>query len=122
MSRFGRTVSGPLGWIVHGRSGDKGSNCNLGLWVRHKDEWDWLWSLLSTSKLRDLLADEARKPSRIDRLELLNAFAVHFLLHDHLDRGASSTSSYDVLGKQLAEFTRARHVDLPIKFLNRGKI
>ncbi|KAK5702564.1 hypothetical protein LTR97_003509 [Elasticomyces elasticus] len=26
----GTTVKGPLGWIVHARSGDKGSNCNVG--------------------------------------------------------------------------------------------
>lgn len=51
---FGTTVRGPLGWIVHARSGDKGSNCNVGFWVRHKDEWEWLRSLLSvdTSTLR----------------------------------------------------------------------
>lgn len=122
MSRFGNTVRGPLGWIVHGRSGDKGSNANVGLWVRHRDEWDWLRTLLSVDKFKELLADEVRKPSKIDRFELPNAYAVHFLLHDHLDRGASSTSSYDVLGKQVAEFIRARWIDLPEKFLSRGKL
>ena len=55
---FGRTERGPLGWIVHARSGDKGSNCNVGFWVRHKDEWDWLRSLLSVDKIRELLAEE----------------------------------------------------------------
>lgn len=119
---FGRTVPGPLGWIVHGRSGDKGSNANVGLWVRYADEWDWLRTLLSTQKFKELLGEEAAKPSKIDRFELPNAYAVHFLLHDHLDRGASSTSSYDVLGKQVAEFIRARWVDLPTKFLSRGKL
>lgn len=55
---WGRTTRGPLGWIVHGRSGDKGSNCNVGLFVRHHDEWEWLRSLLSVEQMKKLLADE----------------------------------------------------------------
>lgn len=54
----GRTVRGPLGWIVHARSGDKGSNANVGFWVRHKDEWEWLQNLLSVDTIKKLLADE----------------------------------------------------------------
>lgn len=55
---FGKTVRGPLGWLVHARSGDKGSDCNVGFWVRHQDEWDWLRGLLSVAKMEELLADE----------------------------------------------------------------
>ena len=54
---------------------------------------------------------------RQDRFELPNARAVHFLLHDHLDRGVSCSSSYDFLAKNVAEFLRARYVDIPVKFL-----
>lgn len=55
---FGETVRGPLGWIVHARSGDKSSNANVGFWVRHRDEYDWLRTLLSAGNLKVLLADE----------------------------------------------------------------
>jgi hypothetical protein len=120
-TEFGPTTRGPLGWIVHARSGDKGSNANVGLWVRHKDEWDWLRSLLSVDTMKQLLADEYNG-KKIDRFELPNMYAVHFLLHDHLDRGVSCSSSYDFLGKNVAEFIRSRHVELPNKFLNRGKL
>ncbi|KAF2428887.1 DUF1446-domain-containing protein [Tothia fuscella] len=121
LKSFGPTQRGPLGWIVHARSGDKGSDCNVGFFVRHKDEWDWLRSLLSVNTVSVLLGDEYKgKP--ISRFELPNARAVHFLLHDHLDRGVSCSSSYDFLGKNVAEFLRARHVDIPVKFLNRGKL
>jgi hypothetical protein len=106
---------------VHARSGDKGSNANVGLWVRHKDEWDWLRSLLSVETMKQLLADEYNG-KKIDRFELPNMYAVHFLLHDHLDRGVSCSSSYDFLGKNVAEYLRNRHVDVPNKFLNRGKL
>ena len=118
---FGETVRGPLGWIVHARSGDKGSNANVGFWVRFRDEWDWLRGLLSTEKMKTLLQEEY-KGKKIDRFELPNMLAVHFLLHDHLDRGVSCSSSYDFLGKNVAEYLRAKHVDLPVKFLNRGKL
>lgn len=37
LSVFGPTTAGPLGWIVHARSGDKGSDCNVGFFVRHSD-------------------------------------------------------------------------------------
>ncbi|KAK7408814.1 hypothetical protein QQX98_009000 [Neonectria punicea] len=121
LSSFGPTTRGPLGWIVLGRSGDKSSNANLGLFVRHDDEWDWLRSILSTEKLRELLGkDDVGR--QIDRCEMANIRAVHFLLKDHLDRGFNSTSSFDSLGKNLCEYIRSRHVDIPNRFLERGKV
>ncbi|GAB7362700.1 hypothetical protein MBLNU230_g3007t1 [Neophaeotheca triangularis] len=121
VERWGAVVRGPLGWIVHARSGDKGSNANVGFWVRYADEWDWLRWVLSSDKVRELLGEEYNG-KRIDRFELPNMYAVHFLLHDHLDRGVSCSSSYDFLGKNVAEFLRSRFVELPVKFLNRGKL
>ncbi|KAF2827928.1 DUF1446-domain-containing protein [Ophiobolus disseminans] len=121
LDSWGSTVRAPLGHIVHGRSGDKSSDCNLGLFVRHADEWDWLRSLLSISKLRELLADEDTG-KKIDRFEIPSLFAVHFLLKDHLDRGANSSSSYDILGKNVCEYIRCKVVDIPTRFYDRGTI
>jgi hypothetical protein len=59
---------------------------------------------------------------RIDRMEFPNIWAVHFLVHDHLDRGVTANATYDVLGKFLSEFVRMRVVDIPVKFLMRGRI
>ena len=36
---FGATTTAPLGYVVHARSGDKGSDANVGFFVRHADEW-----------------------------------------------------------------------------------
>lgn len=121
LESWGETVRAPIGHIVHGRSGDKSSDCNLGLFVRHADEWDWLRSLLSVSKLRELLEDED-KGKKIDRFEIPALFAVHFLLRDHLDRGANSSSSYDILGKNVCEYIRCKLVDIPKVFYDRGTI
>ncbi|PIG82324.1 putative duf1446 domain-containing protein [Aspergillus arachidicola] len=118
---FGPTTRRPLGYVVHARSGDKGSDANVGFFVRHADEWNWLRTLLSTDKLRELLGKDDTG-NQIFRCELPNIWAVHFLLKDHLDRGVSSSSTYDVLGKNVAEFLRRRYVDIPDKFLARGRI
>jgi hypothetical protein len=85
LSSFGPTTRAPLGYVVMGRSGDKSSNANLGLFVRHDDEWDWLRSLMNVGKLRELLGKDD-KGRQIDRFELPHLRAVHFLLKDHLDR------------------------------------
>ncbi|CAK7231960.1 hypothetical protein SCUCBS95973_008100 [Sporothrix curviconia] len=109
---FGPTTRGPLGWVVGGRSGDKASDANVGLFVRHDDEWDWLRLLLTVDKIKHLL-DEEYKGGVIERFEIPGIRAVHFLLRDHLDRGFNSTSTYDTLGKNVGEFlisaTPARH-------------
>lgn len=121
LKTFGETVRGPIGWVVHARSGDKGCNANVGFYVRSADEWDWLRSLLTISEIKRLLGEEY-KGAAIDRFELPEIWAVHFLCHEHLDRGINSSSTYDILGKNLAEFLRARWVDIPKRFLDRGRI
>jgi hypothetical protein len=121
LSTFGETVDCPLGYIVHARSGDKGCNANVGLFVRHADEYDWLRSLLTIEKMVEILGDEY-SGNKIDRFEIREIWAVHFLMHQHLDRGINSSSTYDILGKNVAEFIRSRWVAVPKKFLDRGKI
>ncbi|KAJ6105042.1 hypothetical protein N7486_003731 [Penicillium sp. IBT 16267x] len=121
---FGPTIRGPLGWIVHGRSGDKGADANCGLWVRHRDEYLWLRTLLSIDTAHKLLGDDALQQSQlaIERFELPGLQAVHFLFRNLLDRGVGVTTTVDFLGKNVAEYLRSRHVDLPVRFLNRGKL
>jgi hypothetical protein len=120
---FGETVCLPLGKIVLGRSGDKCSDANVGFFVRHDDEWDWLRSFLTIDRIKQLLGpEEGAKPSHIDRFEMPNIRAVHFLLHDHLDRGYDACSTYDTLGKNVCEYLRAITVDLPKKFVERGTV
>jgi hypothetical protein len=121
LDSFCPTEPAPLGHVVLGRAGDKGSNCNAGFFVRHADEWDWLRSLLSTERFVELMGEEFHG-QKIDRMEFPNIWAVHFLVHDHLDRGVTANATYDVLGKFLSEFIRARVVDIPTKFLERGRV
>jgi hypothetical protein len=121
LSSFGPTTRGPLGWVVLGRSGDKASDADTGFFVRNDDEWDWLRTLLSTETFIKLLGKEYTG-NRIDRCEFPGVKAVHFLLKDHLDRGSISSSSMDPFGKNLCEYIRGRYVDIPNKFLERGRV
>jgi hypothetical protein len=109
--------------------------------VRNDDEWDWLRSLLTIPKIQSLL-DEEYVGGAIERFEIpgiragkaflkpsnfiscrwiLTLVVVHFLVRDHLDRGFNSTSTYDTLGKNVGEYLRAKWVDIPNKFLARGR-
>ncbi|KAJ6166728.1 hypothetical protein N7470_002175 [Penicillium chermesinum] len=97
---WGPVKKAPLGFICLGRSGDKSSDANLGLFVRHVDEWDWLRGFLSNRRLQELLGrDYPGKP--ILRFELPHLRAVHFLLKDHLDRGYNAGGGLDTLGRTL---------------------
>lgn len=60
--------------------------------------------------------------NRIERVEFPGLLAVHFVIHDYLGKGVSSTVRMDSLAKSVAEFLRARYVDVPNRFLARGKI
>lgn len=71
LTSFGPTVTAPLGYIVHARSGDKGSDANVGFYVRHEDEYGWLRSLLSTEFIKHLLQNDYNG-KRIERFELPN--------------------------------------------------
>ena len=125
LSQWGETVRAPLGKIVLGRSGDKASDCNVGFFVRPSPDnelWDWLRTTLTINKIKELLGPEEvhkfGKPElRADRFEMPGIRAVHFLLHDHLDRGYDSCSTYDTLGKNCLEYLRAKTVDMPKRFL-----
>lgn len=141
LGTLGSTTRAPLGHVVHARSGDKGSDCNVGFFVRNQDEWDWLRSLLTVDKIREMMGDDdtgkpifrfelphisgtwsAVRMRKIIRTNSTLCAAVHFLLKDHLDRGVASSSTYDVLGKNMAEYLRCKRVDVPDKFLDRGRI
>ncbi|KAF5521714.1 hypothetical protein CGCA056_v006891 [Colletotrichum aenigma] len=121
LSDFGPCVWKPLGYVVHARSGDKGSDSNVGFFVRSAEEWDWLRTILTVDMVKTLLGRDYTG-NRIFRFELPNIWAVHFLLKNHLDRGVGANSTYDFLGKNVAEYLRSKHVQIPVKFLEHGRI
>ncbi len=112
---WGPTELGPLGRLVQARSGDKGGNANVGLWVSEAAAWPWLASTLSVSRLRELAPELAGL--EIDRYELANLRALNFVVHGLLDGGATEARRYDKQAKALGEWLRARYVPLPVSLL-----
>jgi hypothetical protein len=73
LTSWGPTTVAPLGYIVHARSGDKGSDANVGFFVRNADEWDWLRSTLTIDKVKELLGTDY-EGNPIFRFELPNIY------------------------------------------------
>ena len=104
-------VVAALGEIVHARSGDKGGDANLGVWVRDRDAWEWLTSTLTVDELRRLLPET--RDLAISRYELPNLGAVNFVIRGLLGTGATSTLRLDAQAKALGEWLRARNTKVP---------
>jgi hypothetical protein len=100
-----------LGELVHARSGDKGGDANLGVWVRDRAAWDWLTSTLTVEELRRLLPETRQLP--ISRYELPNLGGVNFVLQGLLGTGATSTLRLDAQAKALGEWLRSRSINVP---------
>jgi Acyclic terpene utilisation family protein AtuA len=106
-----------LGEIVHARSGDKGGDANLGVWVRDRAAWDWLTSTLTVDELRRLLPET--RELDISRYELPNLGAVNFLIRGLLGTGATSTLRLDAQAKALGEWLRSRSTKVPRPLVTR---
>jgi hypothetical protein len=109
----------PLGTIAYARSGDKGANSNVGIWVDDDRAWPWLRKTLSTRAIRDLVS-EARE-LEIVRHEFPHLRAVHFVFKGYLGSGGSSNLRADQVGKAVGEYILAKHVDVPSELLARPR-
>ncbi len=104
-------VVASLGDIVHTRSGDKGGDANVGVWVRDRKAWGWLAAALTIDELRRLLPET--RELDVMRYELPNLGAVNFVIRGLLGEGATSTLRLDAQAKALGEWLRARSVKVP---------
>jgi hypothetical protein len=116
LSTFGPTVTRPLGDIALSRSGDKGANINIGLFVHTDEEYDWLRNFLTAEQMQIMMGEDWKPEFYVERIEFLKLKAVHFVIYGPLGRGVSSSSRLDSLGKAFGEFIRAVQVPIPVKF------
>ncbi len=109
-----RTRRLPLGTFVHARSGDKGGDANVGLWVAHGDPatYDarvtWLFKMMSPVRIRALVPEAADLD--VDVYLLPNLGAVNVVIHGLLDEGVAASTRIDPQAKGLGEWLRARLV------------
>lgn len=111
----GDTTTLPLGTIALARSGDKGGNANVGVWVRTEEQWRWLAHTLTVDALRTLLPETAELP--ITRTVLPNLRALNFVVHGLLGKGVAYQARFDPQAKGLGEWLRSRHVEIPTELL-----
>jgi len=116
LASFGPTVDKPLGDIALARSGDKGGNVNIGIFVETNEQWEWLRSFLSSSRMQELVGEDWQPDFWMERVEMPLIRAVHFVIYGILGRGVSSSSRLDALGKAFGEYIRDRHVPIPARF------
>jgi Acyclic terpene utilisation family protein AtuA len=110
----GPTRRAPLGQVVGARSGDKGGDANLGVWVRHdagEDAWRWLAHFVTADRVRELLPEAADLPVTVHRLP--NLRAVNVVIEGLLGDGVAASTRFDPQAKALGEWFRARPVDIP---------
>ncbi len=108
---LGDTMQAPMGLVVGTRSGDKGGNANLGVFVRSAQAWAWLECFLTVDRLRSLLPETA--PLEIDRYDFPAIRSLNFVIHGLLQEGVASSTRLDGQAKSLGEWLRARVVEVP---------
>ena len=109
----------PLGTFVHARSGDKGGDANVGLWVRAGERADeraqWLRQLVTVDLVRRLVPEAA--DLEIEVFALPNLRGVNVLLHGLLGDGVAASTRFDPQAKALGEWLRSRLVSIPEELL-----
>ncbi|MBW3658065.1 MAG: DUF1446 domain-containing protein [Actinobacteria bacterium] len=111
----GPTTRVPLGRLADARSGDKGGNANVGVWVRSDDAYAWLRDWLTPARFRALVTDAADLEVR--RHELPNLRALNFVVVGLLGMGVSESDRVDPQAKGLGEYLRSRLADVPTALL-----
>ncbi|CAM02515.1 uncharacterized protein DUF1446 [Saccharopolyspora erythraea NRRL 2338] len=107
----GPTRDAPLGRIAGARSGDKGGDANIGVWVRSDQAWRWLAHALTVDELRRLLPETADLPVR--RHVFPNLRAVNFVVEGLLGEGVAARARFDPQAKAVGEWLRGRAVEIP---------
>lgn len=111
-----------LGDVVGARSGDKGGNANVGVWIPESgvgpsaglDDADlavryaWLEWWLTPDRVRELLPETAGLA--VDVHPLPNLRAVNVVIRGLLGSGVADSTSLDPQAKGLAEHLRARRI------------
>jgi hypothetical protein len=108
------TRRAPLGSFIHARSGDKGGNANIGLWVandgdpRRGARITWLTKLITPRRIRELIPEAA--DLEVDVYVLPKLGGVNVVIHGLLGDGVAASTRFDPQAKGLGEWLRSRIV------------
>ena len=116
----GETVRAPLGRLAYARSGDKGGDANIGVWIpadhpARDDAYAWLAGFLDEATVRELIREAATLDIEIHPLP--NLAAVNIVVHGLLGEGVASSTRLDPQAKGVGEWLRARDCAIPATLL-----
>lgn len=104
-----------LGEVAYARSGDKGGDANLGLWVpqgQPEEAVEWLLGTVTPEWVRTLLPEA--EGLAVDITPLPHLRGVNIVIHDLLGDGVAASTRFDPQAKGLGEWARSRFVDMPV--------
>ncbi|MEV1044416.1 acyclic terpene utilization AtuA family protein [Streptomyces sp. NPDC049916] len=111
----GPTRRAPLGLVAGARSGDKGGDANVGVWVRDDDAWRWLAHELTVRRFRELLPETA--DLIVVRHVLPHLRALNFTVGGLLGEGVAAQARFDPQAKAVGEWLRSRWLPIPLALL-----
>jgi hypothetical protein len=93
-------VKVPLSRVAHGRSGDKGDICNIGVIAYDTGHYSVLVREVTAERVKTFFGDFVR--GKVERYELPNLGALNFLLYAALDGGGTLSLRIDAQGKTMS--------------------
>jgi len=104
-----------LGEIANARSGDKGSNSNVGVLFKNKEIYNWAKMNLTIDIVKkhfiSIISGEVK------RYELDNINSLNFILEDSLGGGGSETLINDAQGKTHGQAMLKLKIDIPSELI-----
>jgi len=97
--------------IAYARSGDKGSNSNIGVIAYTAEGYAFLEEYLTTEKVAGFFS--SLEPKNVIRYELPNLWALNFILIGVLDGGGTRSLRLDAQGKAFGQILLEMSIIIP---------
>lgn len=95
--------------LAHGRSGDKGDVCNVGLVAYDQAGFDVLRAQLTSERVKRHFGSLVT--GTVERYEMANILALNFVLNGGLDGGGTRSLRSDALGKVMYAWLLRMEID-----------
>ena len=103
--------------IANTRSGDKGTNSNVGIIFKNKFIYDWAVVNITEKSIKDFFKDIVK--GKVTRYLLPNLNAMNFILYDSLGGGGSESLINDPQGKTHGQALSMMEVEIPNILINK---
>jgi len=112
----GELVTVKLADLAHGRSGDKGDTCNIGVIARHPAVYPWLVDNLTAAVVKKTFTGIAF--GAVERFEVPNIDSLNFLLHQCLGGGGTLSLHIDAQGKTYSHALLSVEIEIDQAYLD----